>query len=227
MEKMISKKQKKLVRDFMVASVLHNLIQAVLDFLNGFLRYFVSVKNCDRTFLGPMEKMPIPIVLSVSSVWRLPVYVLRIRSLVDFLVDNDHDFIGIRYYFPSILRNVLCFTMCVEGIANKSGPWFDGQPIAFDANGFAQMYVFNTCKAFIRTIPTLRYDSSRAEDLDTEGEDHVADETRYFLMSRPIKPRQRAEPDKFNTGPLHLFLDLERGELRRAGEKPRMEVLKK
>ena len=107
MEKMISKKQKKLVRDFEVAFVLHYFIQTVLDFLDGFLRYFVAIKNCDRTFLGPMEKMPIPIVLTVLAVWRLPVCVLRIRRLVDFLVDNNHDFIGIRYYFPSILRNVL------------------------------------------------------------------------------------------------------------------------
>ncbi len=53
------------------------------------------------------------------------------------------------------------------------------------------MYVFNTCKAFIRTIPLLCYSPSLAhpEDLDTSMEDHVADEWRYFLMTRPIKPR--------------------------------------
>lgn len=61
--------------------------------------------------------------------------------------------------------------------------------MAFDDEGFPMMYVFNTCKGFIRTIPTLMYSSTHPEDLDTEGEDHIADETRYFCMSRPISPR--------------------------------------
>ena len=58
----------------------------------------------------------------------------------------------------------------------------------FDENGFAQMYIFNNCRDFIRTIPTLQYDEHKDEDLDSDGEDHIADETRYFCMSRPIKP---------------------------------------
>ena len=47
------------------------------------------------------------------------------------------------------------------------------------------LYVFSTCKDFIRTVPTLQHDQSRAEDLDTEAEDHIADEVRYACMSRP------------------------------------------
>ena len=58
----------------------------------------------------------------------------------------------------------------------------------FDEDGFPQMYIFKTCKNFIRTITTLQYDPHKAEDLDTDGEDHAADETRYFCQSRPIKP---------------------------------------
>ena len=50
-------------------------------------------------------------------------------------------------------------------------------------------YCFNTCKHFIRTIPNLVYDEAKVEDIDTDGEDHIYDETRYFLMSRPIAPR--------------------------------------
>ena len=61
--------------------------------------------------------------------------------------------------------------------------------LAFDENGYAMMYVFDTCKAFVRTIPTLMYDEHRPEDLDTSMEDHVADEWRYLCMARPIKPR--------------------------------------
>jgi hypothetical protein len=44
---------------------------------------------------------------------------------------------------------------------------------------------FSTCVASIRTIPALQHDPARAEDVDTTGEDHAADETRYACMSRP------------------------------------------
>ncbi len=68
--------------------------------------------------------------------------------------------------------------------------------MAFDENGFPMMYVFNTCKAFIRTIPLLCYSQTNPEDLDTSMEDHVADEWRYFLMTRPIPPRVAPKPAK-------------------------------
>lgn len=59
--------------------------------------------------------------------------------------------------------------------------------LQFDENGKPRMYVFNTCKNFIRTIPTLCYSSTHYEDLDTEMEDHIADEWRYMCMTRPVK----------------------------------------
>lgn len=61
--------------------------------------------------------------------------------------------------------------------------------LKFDEEGHPAMYVFNTCENFIRTIPTLVEDEHKVEDVDTKGEDHVYDETRYFCMSRPINPR--------------------------------------
>ncbi|HEY5106596.1 MAG TPA: hypothetical protein VII73_07470 [Caulobacteraceae bacterium] len=48
------------------------------------------------------------------------------------------------------------------------------------------LYVFETCRDFIRTVPVLQHDPARPEDLDTKGEDHVADETRYACLSRPL-----------------------------------------
>lgn len=47
------------------------------------------------------------------------------------------------------------------------------------------LYVFSTCVHFIRTFPALQHDQYRIEDLDTDAEDHAADETRYACMSRP------------------------------------------
>lgn len=61
--------------------------------------------------------------------------------------------------------------------------------MAFDDNGIPMMYVFSNCKAFIRTIPLLTYDEHKVEDINSALEDHVADESRYLCMSRPITPR--------------------------------------
>ena len=68
--------------------------------------------------------------------------------------------------------------------------------LKFDEDGRPMLYVFNTCRDFIRTIPALAYDDKKAEDIDTAGEDHIYDETRYFLMARPIAPRKAVEKKK-------------------------------
>ena len=97
--------------------------------------------------------------------------------------------------------------------------------LAFDGNGFPMMYVFRNCQAFIRTIPILQYDDHRPEDLNTEGEDHVADEVRYFLMSRPIKPRHELPPDKYRETPMSLLLDIPKDDIRPAAVRPRLEII--
>ena len=77
--------------------------------------------------------------------------------------------------------------------------------LQFDEDGYPRMYVFNTCRAFIRTIPMLIYDEHRAEDLDTKMEDHVADEWRYFCMSRPIKPIRAVKEQRILFDPLDMM----------------------
>lgn len=42
------------------------------------------------------------------------------------------------------------------------------------------------CEHTIRTLPYLPHDDRNTEDLDTDSEDHAADETRYAIMSRPL-----------------------------------------
>lgn len=67
--------------------------------------------------------------------------------------------------------------------------------LKFDSDGIPMLYVFNTCKHFIRTIPSLVYSQSNVEDVDTKQEDHIYDETRYVLMENPmksIKPEEEA-----------------------------------
>ncbi|MEI3405773.1 MAG: phage terminase large subunit [Christensenellales bacterium] len=58
------------------------------------------------------------------------------------------------------------------------------------------------CRDFRRTLPTLCYDPRKPEDIDTAAEDHIYDETRYFLMSRPIAPRKAVTPKKRGFNPL-------------------------
>jgi len=50
----------------------------------------------------------------------------------------------------------------------------------------AMLYFFATCVHTIRTLPALQHDAAKPEDVDTEGEDHAPDETRYACMSRPF-----------------------------------------
>ena len=46
-----------------------------------------------------------------------------------------------------------------KGINTRLPGWMQVHyRLAFDADGYPQMYVFNTCKAFIRTIPLMQYD---------------------------------------------------------------------
>ena len=77
--------------------------------------------------------------------------------------------------------------------------------LAFDADGRPMMQVFNTCKHFIRTIPSLVYDESNVEDIDTTQEDHIYDECRYVLMEHPITPRKApADPPPMQNDPLDM-----------------------
>lgn len=52
-------------------------------------------------------------------------------------------------------------------------------------DGDPMVRCFSTCIDSIRTIPALQHDTNKPEDLDTEGEDHAADDWRYGHMSRP------------------------------------------
>lgn len=60
--------------------------------------------------------------------------------------------------------------------------------LAFDKEGRPMMQIFKNCKQFIATVPFLSYSLTKTEDIDTNGEDHCYDETRYFLMTRPYTP---------------------------------------
>lgn len=76
-----------------------------------------------------------------------------------------------------------------------------------DPDGRPLLFTFDTCTDSIRTIPVLQHDAKRAEDIDTESEDHAADEWRYACMSRPYTRAAPTPPeDEFASKPV-TFMD--------------------
>lgn len=45
------------------------------------------------------------------------------------------------------------------------------------------LFVFNTCKSFISTFPVLPRDEDDLDDVDSDAEDHIGDETRYRVLN--------------------------------------------
>lgn len=54
---------------------------------------------------------------------------------------------------------------------------------------FPGLFVFNTCTDFIDLFPVLPRDEVDPDDVDTDAEDHIGDEVRYFILSRIYGPR--------------------------------------
>src|SRR5262249_2065543 len=65
----------------------------------------------------------------------------------------------------------------------RVGGWDQRGARLIGEGGRPMMYFFATCKDAIRTIPVLQHDPDRAEDLDTNSEDHAADDVRYACLS--------------------------------------------
>ena len=76
------------------------------------------------------------------------------------------------------------------GKAGALSGWDQLRSRIVGTDGAPMLYVFDTCRDFIRTVPVLQHDPIRAEDLDTGAEDHVADEARYACLSRPLTARR-------------------------------------
>lgn len=84
------------------------------------------------------------------------------------------------------------------------GGWDEMRQRIAGHDGVPMLYVFSSCKDFIRTVPTLQHDPMKAEDLDTSSEDHIADEARYACMSRPWVPHPvTPDPRRNNSGYSH------------------------
>lgn len=61
------------------------------------------------------------------------------------------------------------------------------------------LVMFPSCIHTIRTIPALQHDKLKPEDVDSDGEDHAGDETRYACMSRPWARPMARKPGPIDT----------------------------
>jgi len=63
-----------------------------------------------------------------------------------------------------------------------------------DEQGRLKFQVFNTCRKFIELIPAMIFDMNNPEDMVKRGETHVADQFRYFAVSRRHEMDAAGEP---------------------------------
>jgi hypothetical protein len=91
------------------------------------------------------------------------------------------------------------------GQRGMMGGWDQMRSRLVGINGVPMIYAFKTCRDSIRTIPALQHDPDKAEDLDTDAEDHAADEWRYGCMSRPWISKPQATPSHVDNWAPHLY----------------------
>jgi hypothetical protein len=90
---------------------------------------------------------------------------------------------------PSIAERMLARGISFQRADNNRIAGWDQMRDRFRGDDEPMLYVFETCRDFIRTVPALQHDDKKPEDVDSDGEDHAGDEARYACMSRPYTRR--------------------------------------
>jgi hypothetical protein len=146
-----------------------------------------------------------------------PAGIARLIREYEEKYEKGNEIIGIAD--PSIFDESRGSDGCVAKIFEREGIYFergDNKRIAgkmqlhyrfsFDENGYPKIYIFNCCKDFIRTMQSIVYDVTNQEDIDSNCEDHIYDETRYMCMYAPIMPPKKfSQSTKNMADPLNLF----------------------
>jgi hypothetical protein len=89
-------------------------------------------------------------------------------------IATDMELVGVR------------FVPCAKGAGSRENGWevMRGMIKSASTGGDDRgLWVFSTCRQFIRTIPVLPRSNNNDRDIDTNSEDHIADETRYEIMT--------------------------------------------
>jgi hypothetical protein len=100
---------------------------------------------------------------------------------------------------PSIAEDYRKEGLTVRAADNKRVPgWQQIRGRLIGQDDRPMIYFFDTCKDLIRTLPALQHDERKPEDVDTEGDDHLADALRYMAMSRPyMRPKPVEEKPRY------------------------------
>jgi len=77
-------------------------------------------------------------------------------------------------------------------------------------DGDSNFKIFSTCTHFTTVFPANVHDPHRPEDLNTNGEDHNADEARYAVMSRPPETDLKVEEDLSHLSPLFKMQEIKK-----------------
>lgn len=150
---------------------------------------------------------------NVGVKWNVPEISGKIRQIEDELeYDKGRGIIG--YADPAIWNKStgpsVADTMALDGVyfekgdnTRLAGKMQLHNRLAFDKRGVPRLYVFSNCVNFIRTIPNLVYSTVNVEDIDSNMEDHIYDETRYFLMANPVPPIKKEDKEYDGFDPLN------------------------
>lgn len=111
------------------------------------------------------------------------------KEIVEYGVADPSIFI--RNGGPSIAETMIQQGLVWRPADNKRVPGW--QEVSRRLNGGALpgqvlpplLYFLDCCEDSIRTFPIAQHDETDIEDINTEGEDHALDETRYACMARP------------------------------------------
>lgn len=122
---------------------------------------------------------------------------------------------------PELIKNMRKADNSRVGREGHMGGWDQMRARLVGEHGRPMLYCFDGCVDSIRTIPTLQHDPDKLEDLDTDAEDHAADEWRYGCMSRPYVRK----PDSVKQKPKELIYEA-RPDGRIVGNMDVMELVK-
>ena len=91
---------------------------------------------------------------------------------------------------PSIAESMLSGGCQWARADNKRIPGWEQMHVRFQADP-PLLYFSDACEHTLRCVSSVQHDETKPEDLDTEGEDHAVDETRYACNSRPLVTKLR------------------------------------
>ena len=76
------------------------------------------------------------------------------------------------------------------------------EALAKQPDGAPELFIFETCRNLIRTLPQLTFDTRDAEDVSDACEDHAPEALRYGLMSRPRPAPEEKRKRPYRYDPL-------------------------